>query len=589
MISFPSGAGLGRHRLILTITAAAVLVVAGLLLGIYDTVVYRAQAFRQADVQAKILAASVVGSLAFKDSEVAQQYVNALGENPSIAAAAVYDDAGNTVASYSRESGALVPTKAPVNGEVSAGAYIKIARPVIEKEKMLGTVYVSELTDPLVRRLLRYGSIGLLVMLGTLVVVVLSQMNRELGNSNAQLRNEMQEREKAESALRQSQKMEAIGQLTGGIAHDFNNMLAIVIGGIELARRRAVRGETNIDQFLDGALDGARRAATLTQRLLAFSRRQPLRPEPVEINRLVGDMSELLRRTIGELYSFATILAAGIWHIEVDAHQLENVILNLVVNSRDAMPDGGKVTISTANCHLSDLDAGKVGVAAGQYVLIEVADTGCGMPPDILAKAFDPFFTTKGVGRGTGLGLSQVYGFIDQSGGQVKIRSAVGMGTTVSIYLPRYMGSAELQVPHVAATRVPQGSDDVTILVVEDEESVRQFVTHALGDLGFRTLSADNGHVALALLKQHKEIGVLFTDVVMPEMNGPQLADEARKLRPDLRVLFTTGYARETAGLGGIISPNIRVLGKPFTYEQLGAAFRDLLAESPRTFAQNTH
>ena len=387
---FPSPTRLARYRVVLTIAAATAIILAGFSLGIYDTQVYRAQAFRQADTEAKILAATVVGALAFNDPEAAQDYVNALAENPSVAAAAIYDLEGAKVAAYVRTENNLIPATAPAVGSHFQGEYVDIVRPVTQKGKTLGTVYVSRITEPLARRLIRYASIVLLVTLGVLVVSVLIQMNTELSSANNRLRSEMAEREKAEEALRQAQKMEAIGRLTGGIAHDFNNMLAVVIGGLELVRRRIAKGETNIDQYIESALGGARRAATLTQRLLAFSRQQPLRPAPVDPNNLVAGMSELLRRTIGEAYAIETTLGAGVGRIQVDPHQLENVILNLAVNSRDAMPTGGKLTIETANVMLDEVQAADGGVVPGPYVMIAVVDTGTGMTPDVLARPSIP-------------------------------------------------------------------------------------------------------------------------------------------------------------------------------------------------------
>lgn len=574
---FPPDSRLVRYRVMLTIAAATAIIVAAFALGIYDTQVYRAQAFRQADTDTKILAATVVGALAFADPEAAQDYVNALAENPSIAAAAIYDLDGAKVAAYMRAEENVVPDRAPKVGGEFQGEYVDIVRPVTQKDKLLGTVYVSRVTEPLSRRLIRYASIILLVTLGVLVVSVLVQMNTELSRANDRLRNEMSEREKAEDALRQAQKMEAIGRLTGGIAHDFNNMLAVVIGGLELVRRRIAKGETNLDQYIESALGGARRAATLTQRLLAFSRQQPLQPSPVEPNTLVAGMSELLRRTIGEAYAIETSLGANVGRIQVDPHQLENVILNLAVNSRDAMPNGGKLMIETANVTLDDAPAAEGSVAPGPYVMIAVIDTGTGMTPEVLAKAFDPFFTTKGVGQGTGLGLSQVYGFIRQSGGYVKLESTVGAGTAVKIYLPRYFGEMVVEQVAKSPTVLQEANDVVTILVVEDEPAVRGFVVTAIRDLGYRTLEAESGHAALEILREHTEVQLLFTDIVMPHMNGRQLAEEAIRLRPRLKVLFTTGYTREAA----TTDPDIRLLTKPFTLEQLGAALRGVLERKP--------
>ena len=384
------------------------------------------------------------------------------------------------------------------------------------------------------------------------------------------------ELERARDALRQSQKMEAVGQLTGGIAHDFNNMLAVVIGSLDLLGRRLGADEA-ARRYVDAASDGARRAANLTQRLLSFARQQPLEPKPTDLNSLVAGMSDLLRHSIGADVRLETVLAGGLWRVEVDPNQLENVILNLVVNARDAMPDGGRLTIETQNAHLDDrYVALHDDLAAGQYVLIAVTDTGGGMPQEVIAKAFDPFFTTKAVGKGTGLGLSQVYGFIKQSGGHVKIYSEPGHGTTVKIYLAR-LHAAGAEVRTVAPPVTPKRGNRETVLVVEDEPAVRAFTIEALTELGYTVLSASDGETALRLLDGDPEIALLFTDVVMPDMNGRRLADEAKTRRPGLKVLFTTGYTRNAVVHNGVLDKEVALIGKPFTVEALAAKVRSVL------------
>jgi PAS domain S-box-containing protein len=382
----------------------------------------------------------------------------------------------------------------------------------------------------------------------------------------------------AQEALRQSQKMEAVGQLTGGIAHDFNNMLAVVIGSLDLLSRRIDPNDARARRYAEAATEGARRAAQLTQRLLAFSRQQPLRPEAVNPNRLVAGMSDLLRHSLGQHVRLEIVLAGGIWRTHVDPNQLENVILNLAVNARDAMPEGGRLTIETQNAHLDHrYAAAHPGVAAGQYVLVAVSDTGSGMPPEVVAKAFDPFFTTKEVGKGTGLGLSQVYGFIKQSGGHVKIYSEVGQGTSIKVYLPRLIGDdlqpAEAEEP----ADLPLGDEQELILVVEDEPAVRQFSVDALTELGYRVLEADGAGSAIRLLESHPEIALMFTDVIMPDKNGSKLAQEAARVRPGLKVLFTTGYTRNAVVHNGILDPGVQLIGKPFTVEELAAKVREVL------------
>jgi nitrogen-specific signal transduction histidine kinase/CheY-like chemotaxis protein len=388
----------------------------------------------------------------------------------------------------------------------------------------------------------------------------------------------MKTREAAESQVRQLQKMEAVGQLTGGIAHDFNNMMAIVIGALNLIQRRLAQGDVNVSRYVEAAFEGATRAATLTARLLAFSRQQPLSPEPVDVNRLVAGMSELVRRTIGEGIRLETVLAGGLWRGHADPGQLENAVLNLAVNARDAMPDGGRLTVETANCHLDEAyAAAHEGVPAGQYVLVAVSDTGSGMAPDVMARAFEPFYTTKGVGKGTGLGLSQVYGFVKQTGGHVKIYSEPGEGTTVKVYLPRFLGAEERPSDLPGPRPTPAGAPREIVLVVEDEERVRDFTVEALRDLGYTTLHADGAASALRALDAHPDVTLLLTDIVMPDVNGRKLAEEALRRRPELKVLYMTGFTRNAVVHNGVLDTGVHLLTKPFTVDELGARVRGVL------------
>jgi CheY-like chemotaxis protein len=330
-------------------------------------------------------------------------------------------------------------------------------------------------------------------------------------------------------------------------------------------------------------MKGAERAAVLTQRLLAFSRRQPLAPKPIDVNRLVSGMSELLHRSLGETIAVETVLAPGLWPVEADPHQLENAILNLAVNARDAMPEGGKLTVETANTHLDrGYTSQNAGVSPGQYVAICVSDSGSGMAPDMLERVFEPFFTTKDVGKGTGLGLSMVYGFVKQSGGHVKIYSEPGVGTTVKLYLPRLAGTIAAEEEQ-GETPVPAGAMEETILVCEDDDDVRAYSVEVLRELGYRVLEAHDGPAALRLLdRQEGQVDLLFTDVVLPSgMTGDQVAAEARKVRPDLKVLFTTGYARSAIVHHGRLDPGVELITKPFSYAELAARIRDLL-DAPR-------
>ncbi|MDA9466390.1 GAF domain-containing protein [Bradyrhizobium sp. CCBAU 53415] len=404
----------------------------------------------------------------------------------------------------------------------------------------------------------------------------LEALNAELEQRVA---DEIGERMKAEEQLRQSQKMEAVGQLTGGIAHDFNNMLAVILGSLNLAKRRLSKGEVNVDRFLEGAIDGANRAATLTQRLLAFSRQQPLAPEVLDINRMVGEMSELLERPLGELVQLETVLAAGLWRVKADPAQLESAVINLAVNARDAMPKGGKLTIETSNASIDRKYAREYALAPGQYVLIAVTDNGTGIPAEMLGKVFDPFFTTKVVGKGTGLGLSQVYGFVRQSGGHVKIYSEVDVGTTVKIYLPRFIG--EEAIPDSSRGIIHPGAShqNETILVVEDDERVRSISSESLRELGYTVIEAASAMEAIRTIENGTVPDLLFTDVVMPEMTGAELAAQLSKRYPGLKVLFTTGYTRNAIVHNGMLDAGKHLLSKPFAIEDLAAKIRSLLDE----------
>jgi two-component system, NtrC family, sensor kinase len=388
---------------------------------------------------------------------------------------------------------------------------------------------------------------------------------------------EAERREAVEASLRQSQKMEAIGQLTGGVAHDFNNLLTIIIGNLQLALRQIPDGRAR--NLLTNVSQAAERAAELTKRLLAFSRNQPLDPKPVDVNRLVADMSDLLSRTLGESILIETVRGAGLWQTEVDKTELESALLNLAINARDAMTGGGKLTIETENAFLDETYCASLdGVSPGQYVVIALTDTGCGMSRDTIAKAFDPFFTTKPAGVGTGLGLSQVHGFVKQSGGHVRIYSEVGEGTTVKIYLPRSFAGAK-QAPAESHTPESRKGRQETVLVVEDDPDVRAYVTETLRGLNYHVLEAAAGDAALALLHQTNSIDLLLTDVVMPGMNGRALGEAARKHRPDLKVLYMTGYSRNAIVHQGRLDPGVSLIQKPFSESALAARIHGMLAE----------
>ena len=395
-----------------------------------------------------------------------------------------------------------------------------------------------------------------------------------------QLEAEMAERARAEEVLRQSQKMEAVGQLTGGLAHDFNNLLAGISGSLELMTLRIAQGRiADLDRYMVAAQGASRRAAALTHRLLAFSRRQTLDPRATDVNTLVAGMEDLVRRTVGPSIAIEVVGATGLWPALVDPPQLENALLNLCINARDAMPDGGRITIETHNKYLDDHAAQTHDMPSGQYLALCVTDTGTGMSPELIEKVFEPFFTTKPIGEGTGLGLSMIYGFARQSGGQVRVYSEVGQGTTVCIYLPRHYGEAVAEEMEnrnrQAAERAGEGE---TVLVVDDEPSVRMLITDVLADLGYAALEAADSATGLKILQSDARIDLLITDVGLPGgLNGRQMADAGRLKRPDLKVLFITGYA-ENAVLGnGHLAPDMRVLTKPFVLDSLIAKVRELV------------
>jgi signal transduction histidine kinase/CheY-like chemotaxis protein len=399
----------------------------------------------------------------------------------------------------------------------------------------------------------------------------LETLEQQVEERTAQLRHN-------EEALRQSQKMEAVGQLTGGIAHDFNNMLTGIIGSLELLRRRLARGRTDdLDSLIDLGVTSANRAAGLTHRLLAFSRRQSLDSKPVQMNALVTSMGELLQRSINESIQLDMQLSDRLWVAEADPNQLESALLNLVLNARDAMPDGGQLVVNTFNQHLDTGFAESHGnLEPGDYVVLSVTDTGCGMPQSTMNRAFDPFFTTKPIGQGTGLGLSMIYGFSKQSGGHVTIQSEVDNGTTVNLYLPRYMGNLA-QDPLADIQQAPFAQDGETVLIVEDDPAVRVLVSAVLSELGYAFVEAGDADSAVPILDSGQRIDLLISDVGLPGMNGRQLAEIGRQYRPDLKVLFITGYAEHAAVRGGFLDPGMQMITKPFTFDLLTAKVREMI------------
>jgi signal transduction histidine kinase len=416
------------------------------------------------------------------------------------------------------------------------------------------------------------------------LVIVIASMSAWIFNARREARNlltTIAERENNEAQIRQMQKMEAVGQLTGGLAHDLNNMLAIIISGIALAQKRLAAGDTNIERFINAAFQGATRAATMTSQLMAFSRQQPLNPQTTDANKLLSGMSDIMQRSLGETIQAQTVLSAGLWLTNIDVAQLENAILNLAINARDAMPKGGKLTLETANSNMDDVYARRNSMPAGQYVQISVTDTGVGMTEDVIDKVFDPYFTTKGVGKGTGLGLSQVFGFIKQSGGHVKIYSEPEQGTTVKMYLPRLDDASPEQVLRTAKEEAwPDLHRDnwkYVILVVEDDPLVNELTVAALRELTYTVIHADGAIRALEMLDAHPEIGMLFTDIVMPDVNGRQLAAEALRRQPNIKVLYTTGFTRNAIVHSGKLDAGLHFIAKPFTLVQIAAKMTEVL------------
>jgi PAS domain S-box-containing protein len=390
------------------------------------------------------------------------------------------------------------------------------------------------------------------------------------------------ERKHAEDALRQSQKMEAVGQLTGGIAHDFNNLLTGIMGSLELLQRRLSQGRlSEIDRYVMAAQGAAKRAASLTHRLLAFSRRQTLDPKPTNVNRLVTGMEELIRRTVGPQITLEVVAEPGLWTALIDASQLESALLNLCINARDAMTNGGRITIETSNKWLDDRAARERDLPSGQYLSLSVTDTGIGMTSDVIAHAFDPFFTTKPIGQGTGLGLSMVYGFARQSGGQVRIYSEAGHGTTMCLYFPRHHGGASETATDADTARAAHAQTGRTVLVVDDEPAVRMLIIDVLEDLGFTVLEAGDGAAGLRILQSSTPVDLLISDVGLPGgMNGRQLADAARTAQPGLKVLFITGYAENAIIGNGQLGAGMRVLTKPFVVETFAARVLEMIEEN---------
>ena len=557
--------------------AALVLLLAGGAATVFTAQSYRTQQGREVALQGKILAASVSAALAFDDRAAAREYVNALAANPQLESAGVYDTQGRLMVAYVRPGMAAAPTRQSIRpGAQFVGNRLTVITPVIQRGQVLGAVYLRSTVEPFTRRVARIGGLVLLILAAALVLGVfaaaqsaMTRANAALRGANEDLLHQIEEREKAEDALRQSQKMEAIGQLTGGIAHDFNNLLMVVSSGVDLldrtadAKRRA--------QLMAGVRQAVDRGSGLTRQLLAFSRRTSLKPQVVDLVRQVESLRLLFDRSLGENIIVEIAMPAGVWPVEVDPGELELALLNLSVNARDAMPGGGKIVIEAENLPYSaEIER------PGEAVRLSVTDSGAGMPPEIAGRAFEPFFTTKEVGKGTGLGLSQVYGFAQASGGDVRIVSPPGAGATVSIYLPR-----SLKAPPAAENAVEGPQEKAgqgRILLVEDDKGVAEMVTDMLRELGYRVTHAVNADAAVRQLEVKQAYDLVFSDTVMPgRLDGIGLAGEIRRRWPQLPVLLTTGFseAAESAAAQGL-----RLLSKPYRMDALAAAVRDAIAQS---------
>jgi signal transduction histidine kinase/ActR/RegA family two-component response regulator len=550
--------------------SAVVLLALGLGLGARSEIVHRRQLERQAMVQADILASSVSAALAFDDKDAMRQYVEALRANPDVEVAAVYSLTGRLLVAYRREGAAAAPAQAPAIDVRHQGGGMVVTRPVAEQGAPLGTVYLETVPEPLAAAVARHSGLALLTVMALLLVVMVSraaaQLRRraqDLAEANERLTVEMSERARAEEALRQSQKMEALGQLTGGIAHDFNNLLQVVHGAFELIRRKPE--DPKVPRWAENGLHAAERGGSLTRQLLAFSRSQRLELKPFVVPELVASMRELLARTLGADIELAFDLDEARVAVLSDRTQLELAILNLAINARDAMERGGRLTIST---RVREIVADPE-LAPGSYVELRVADTGTGMSAEIAQRAFDPFFTTKGVGKGTGLGLSQVYGVARQAGGLARIETAPGRGTAVVLFLRRSEGGPESDAADAAdpGAMILAPRPDLSVLIVDDEAQVRDLTRDALTLLGYRALAAESGAAALELLA-HETPDIVVMDYAMPGMNGAETAVAARRLRPGLPIIFASGYA-DTASVEAAVGPGAAILRKPFNMEEL--------------------
>jgi signal transduction histidine kinase/ActR/RegA family two-component response regulator len=553
---------------------ASLLLVASLGLAYHNEDQARAEKIREVEVQANVLAASLAGPLAFDDQTATREYIEALKASPEFDAVGVYGLDGRLVAGFAR-AGEPLPGINRARRPIVRGNEIIVAADVTQGGTRLGSVYVGAATESWARRAGRYLGIAIVLVMACLLVAVLGAFYASVSAANRRLQAEIAGREEAEEALRQAQKMEAMGQLTGGVAHDFNNLLMVASSGLELLERTT--DPARRDRLKDGIRQAIERGAKLTQQLLTFARRSPLSPEVVDVSARVRGLQALLERSLREDIKVEFDLARDLWPIEVDPSQLDVAILNIAINARDAMPEGGTIRIGAHN-----YPAGREG--ARDMVRVSIRDTGAGIPSDVLEKVFEPFFTTKSVGNGTGLGLSQVYGFVRSSGGDVRIESQEGKGTSVFLLFPRSGRS----LPRPAATDQPfnRAEHDATVLVAEDDEHVAELVCEMLRELGYKSRRGATAAEALRVLEESGPFDLVLSDMIMPgKMNGLELAHEIARREPHLPVILMTGYSDAA---GSAAAEGFALLVKPYTMEALGETLGQALRSTNRPTQQPT-
>jgi len=567
-----------RSLLIMAWAGGAALLVIGLLLGFRAELTYRQQAQRQVEVQADILAASIGAALSFDDRAAMAEYVEALRANRRVAAAAVYNLSREPLVVFNRAGGVRAPKRVGPVAAVFQARHVEVTKPVTQRGVVLGWVYMATLPEPWSDALSRHGGLAMLGIMALLLLGVVTAAGAqlqaralELAQANGRLRAEMAARAEVEDALRQSQKMEALGQLTGGIAHDFNNLLQVVQGAFELIRRKP-DGIDKVVAWAENGLEATERGATLTRQLLTFSRSQKLEVRPFMVSELIAQMRQLLERTLGAEISLTLDLQDADAAVLSDRTQLELAVLNMAINARDAMPDGGRLGLST---RLVSIGAEDPVLEAGDYVELRVADSGEGMSEAVIARAFDPFFTTKGVGRGTGLGLSQVYGVARQAGGAAQIESTPGKGTTIVLHLRKSDIAPEAPAGRPSSAPTPAARTGHTVLVVDDEPQVRALAREILEMLGYRVVVADSGETGLDILETLKPNLMLF-DYAMPGMSGAELAQRARLRWPDVPIVFASGHA-DSAAVEAALGGQAMMLAKPFTMATLAETVAALM------------